>query len=208
MNEEHDSSNVHQHYVNAELGDDGIPEYFKRRLDTNSRHDLLQEAVFRELWYSADSIHSLGSLESRFEETRQTVGSRLDEMVERGLLKKASINNGDYWWINFPESKQPLPADAVVYRIPEDEEATVTEFFNQFHVQIGVISLMATVAGGAIVWYGTLQSTGVLSLPVPATEVLSVGLSTLFISYLLLLLAVVTWVVQKAFSHRELPFYN
>ncbi|WP_435196932.1 hypothetical protein [Natronomonas sp. EA1] len=185
--------------MNAERGDEGIPDYFKSRLNNDVRNDLLQEAVFRELWYSDSPVHSLGSLESKFDESRQTVGSRLNEMVEQGVLDKGSINSGDYWWIDFPESNHPLPADVAVHPKEDRDEMSVSDFFNQLHTQFGVFALLITVAGGAIVWFGALQSAGVANVPLPVADVLSVGLLTLFASYLFLLFAVVVWVVQKAF---------
>lgn len=199
MNEKPDSMNLHQRYVNAERGGEGIPDYFEERLVNDTRNNLLQEAVFRELWYSDKPIHSLGSLESNFDESRQTIGSRLDEMVEQGILRKGSINNGDYWWIDFPDSEQPLPKDVVVHPTSESEELTVREFFNQLHIQIGIVSLFATAVGGAVVLLGAFQLTGNSFVPVPAGEILRIGLLTLFSSYIFLLFAVVTWIVGRAF---------
>lgn len=203
MNEDPDSENVHQRYVNAERGDEGIPEYFRKRLDNDPQNDLLQEAVFRELWYSDDSIYSLRSLESTFDESRQTVSSRLDEMVEQGMLKKDSLNNGDYWWINFPKSEYPLPKDILVEPKQEYEEMTVDEFFSQSHVLIGVVSLLATAFGGAMVLFGALNLEGGVSLPIPAEQILISGLWVLMISYLALVMAIGVWVVDKAFSFEK-----
>jgi len=199
VTEDRDLENVHQRYVNAERGDEGIPDYFKTRLDRNTQNDLLQEAVFRELWYSDDVIHSIGSLKSRFEEGRETVRSRLDEMVEQGVLKKDSINNGDYWWIDFPESEHPLAKDVVVLPRPETEEMTLREFFNQSHVTIGAIALLATAFGGVAVLLGAFQLAGELTFPIPAAESFRIGLLTLITSYLFLLFAVVVWIVRRTF---------
>lgn len=203
MNEDTDLVNVHQRYVNAERGDEGIPDYFKQQLDNDPHNDLLQQAVFRELWYSDDSIHSLRSLESTFNESRQTVQSRLDEMVEQDILEKDSINNGDYWWINFPDSEHPLPKDVVVHPKPNREEMTVDEFFTQPYIVIGAVALLATAIGGAMVLFGALQLEEGTPLPVPAEEILTAGLWTLFISYLSLILAFAVWVMDKAFAPEE-----
>lgn len=195
--------NVHQRYVNAERGDEGLPEYFLKQIENNPQNNLLKEAVFRELWYSDDSIHSKGSLESKFDENRQTIQSRLDEMVEQGVLKKGSINNGDYWWINFPESGQPLPKDVVVHEKPAEPEMGVDEFFKQTHVVVGVVALLATAISGAIVLFGALQLDGGLSFPIPAQDILTTGLFGLYASYILLLAAMVIWVLNQAFGSNE-----
>ncbi|MDZ7745002.1 MAG: hypothetical protein U5K28_00130 [Halobacteriales archaeon] len=177
MNNESNSENVHHCFVNAERGDGGLPEYFRSRIDNNTQNALLQEAVFRELWYSNDSIHSLGSLSSSFEASRQTVASRLDEMVEQGILRKGSVNNGDYWWIRFPESDYPLPKDVVVHSESE-EEMSISEFLGQLHVQIAVPTLLATIFGGIIVVAGAFGLTGNSIIPISGTDLISTGLLT------------------------------
>jgi hypothetical protein len=207
MNEDSNSENVHQQYVNAERGVHGFPDYFKERLEHDTNNELIQPAVFRELWYSDEPVHSLRSLESDFEAGRQTIGDRLDEMVEQGVLKKASMNNGDYWWINFPESDYPLPSDIVVHPRPEEEEdegkMTVEEFFNQPHIQLGTIALLATAVGGLIILLGASQLSGNSTLPLSAESLLESGLISLYISYLVLISAVVAWVVSQALSSDE-----
>lgn len=203
MIEETDSSNIHQHYVNAERGDEGLPKYFLTKIENNPQNDLLQEAVFRELWYSDDSIHSLRSLDSKFDENRQTIQSRLDEMVEQGILKKGSINNGDYWWINFPASERPLPKDIVVHPKPSETEMTVDQFFKQTHVIVGVVALLATAISGAVVLFGALQLNGGFPLPIPAQDILTAGLFGLYTSYIFLLAGMVLWVLNQAFGSTE-----
>ncbi|WP_200531082.1 hypothetical protein [Halorubrum sp. LN27] len=203
MNEDSDLANVHRHYVNAERGDEGIPDHFKKRLDNNPQNELLQEAVFRELWYSDDTIHSLRSLESIFDNNRQTISDRLDEMVEQGILKKGSINNGDYWWIKFPDSKHPLPRDIVVHPEPGSEEMSVNEFFDQTHVIIGAVALLATAVGGAMVLLGAFQTTGNTILGIPVEELLRLGVLTLLASYIFLLLAVVMWIISRSIVSKN-----
>ena len=207
MNEDSDLANVHRRYVNAEREDEGIPDHFKQRLNNNTQNELLQEAVFRELWYSDDAIHSLGSLESVIDRDRQTISDRLDEMVEQGILKKGSINNGDYWWINFPDSEYPLPRDTVVHPQPDSEEMSASEFFEQTHVIIGAVALLATAVGGGMVLFGVFQPTGDPLLPVPTEEVLRLGILTIFVSYLFLLLAVVVWIISQAFDSEDVDIH-
>lgn len=203
MNKDSNLANVHHRYVNAERGDEGIPDYFRKRLDNNTQNELLQEAVFRELWYSDDTIHSLRSLESTFDNNRQTISDRLDEMVEQGMLRKGSINNGDYWWINFPDSEHPLPKDIVVHPQSDSDEMSVSEFFDQTHIIIGAVALLATAVGGGMVLFGVFQTMGDPLLPVPSEEVIRLGILTIFASYLFLLLAIVVWIITQAFVTED-----
>jgi hypothetical protein len=202
VNDDTDLADVHQRYVNAERGDGGIPDYYKERLNNDIRNELLKETVFRELWYSDKPIHSLGSLQSSFSEDRETVRSRLDEMVEQGILKKGSINNGDYWWIYFPYSEYPLPKDVIVHPQPESEDLTVSEFVSQLHVVIGIVALFATAVGGAVVLFGVFQQSGNSILPISTEEIIRTGLLTLFGAYIFLFLAIVIWIVERAFAPK------
>lgn len=204
MNEDTESVNVHRDYVNAERGDEGVPDYFLDRIENNPQNDLWKQTVFRELWYSDNTIHSLTSLEAKFDHGRQTIEDRLDDLVEQGVLKKAAMNNGNYWWINFPESEDPLPKDVVVYPLQEqDEEMSVDEFFSQSHVVIGVVALLAVAIGGAMVLFGALQLGSDPPLPVPPERILISGLWALIVSYLFLLVAVVVWVMNQAFDLED-----
>lgn len=207
MNDKGDLANLNRRYVNAKPGDEGIPEYFKHRLSNDLNNDLIQAAVFRVLWYGGEPFYSLTPIENELDASRETVRTRLDEMVDANVLKKGSMNNGDYWWINFPHSNYPLPPDLRVDGSGEETETTLSEFFNQMHVQFGALALAATVIGGAIVWFGALESAGISPLPFAASEVIGLGLTTLFVSYLFLLLAIVVWALQRAFPglDEELP---
>jgi hypothetical protein len=197
-----DSADVHQHYVNAERADDEIPDYFNDRLSDDINNELLQSAVFRELWYSDDVIHSKGSLQSDFDMGWQTVQSRLNEMVEAGVLKKSSMGRADYWWINFPQSEYPLPKDVVLYPESEEDSTSVSEFFHQLPVQIGVGGLLLTVVGGIVVWVGTLSASGIATLPFNSDVIIALALTLIFFSYIFFLLAVTAWFVQKSFLNE------
>lgn len=183
-------------FVNEKCRGDDPPSFLTDPLDNNTNEELMQIAVLRELYQGKRPYYSLSQIQGRFDASPKTVKSRLDEMTELGVLRKDIINNGDHWWIDWGISEYPIPPDVEVYETRDEE--TVSEFFNKVHIQIGAIALLATVIGGAVVWLGAFQTTGAFTLPVPASEVLSIGLLTQAVSYLLLLVAMVVWMMQKA----------
>ncbi|WP_313692859.1 hypothetical protein [Halorarum halobium] len=201
MNEKPDFEKEKSGFVNEKRRGEDPPDFLTEKLDNNMNRELMQIAVLRELYQGNRPYYSLSQIQGRFGASKKTVGSRLDEMTELGVLRKGVINNGDHWWIDWGISEYPIPPDVEVYE-PNDEE-TVSEFFNKLHIQMGVIALLATVIGGAVVWLGTLQISGAFSLPVPASDILSVGLLTQAVAYMLLLVAIVVWMMQKAISSDE-----
>jgi len=117
-------------------------------------------------------------------------------MEELGVLKSGKLNNGSYWWIDWEESEHPIPPDVEVYEV--DDEETISEFFNQVPIQIGALGLLTSVMGGAVVWLGVFQNAGGSSLPIPASEIINIGLITQAFAYILLLTAITLWVLEKA----------
>jgi protein-S-isoprenylcysteine O-methyltransferase Ste14 len=79
----------------------------------------------------------------------------------------------------------------------------IDEFFTQLHVIIGVVSLLVTAVGGAMVLLGALQMGDSLSLPIATEDLLTGGLWALYLSYIALFIAVVAWVVDKASASDE-----
>lgn len=175
-----------------------IPDWLSKQLEFDRGNDLQQGHVAEVMYHGNRPYYSLRhmvvGLDHNF--SRDTIRTRLDEMTEADVLKKEVVNNGDIWWINHPKSKWPIPSDVQVSSVPE--EATVSEFFSQPHIFTAVICILTAAGSGVILWIGTLQSAGSISLPFAASEILALGLSVILVSYLGILLAVVMWITREA----------
>ena len=179
-----------------------LPEWIKSRIDTpDSSRSITQYQVAKEFgkknrpYYNVSRMHAaLGGTVST-----DTVQSRMDELVERDVLKSEQVNNGFVYWLNYEDSEWPIPPDVEVE--PERTEPTVSEWKNHGHVQLAGLSLVIVVIGTAVTLLGTFQAGGYYTTPWGASDIIAVGLSAGIMSYLGLFVAGLLWM----FDIDELP---
>jgi len=121
-----------------------------------------------------------------------TVQSRMDELVERDVLKSEKVNNGFVYWVNYDDSEWPIPPDVEVE--PERTEPTISEWKNYGYVQLSAFALFIAVIGTAITLIGTFQTGGFYTTPWGASNIIAVGLSAGIVSYFALFLAGLLWI--------------
>lgn len=188
-----------------------IPEHLESRIkDPDYNRRLTQRAVAKEFvkadrpFYNVSRMHAaLGAGVSS-----DTVQSRLDELVERGVLKTEKVNNGNVYWLNSGDSKWPIPPDVDVD--PKRTEPTISEWKGYGYVRLAALSLLLAVIGTAITLFGTFQAGGYYVTPWEPSDIIAVGLSTGIVSYFGLFIAGVVWVfdVEAPLHLGELSFRN
>jgi len=179
-----------------------LPEWIKSRIDTpNSNRSITQYQVAKEFvkenrpYYNVSRMHAaLGGNVST-----DTVQSRMDELVERDVLKSEKVNNGFIYWLNHKDSDWPIPPDVEVE--PERTEPTVGEWKNYSYVQLAALSLLTVIIGTAVTLLGTFQTGGYYTTPWGASDIIAVGLSAGIVSYFGLFAAGLLWI----FDIGELP---
>lgn len=179
-----------------------LPEWIKSRIDTpDTSRSITQYQVVKEFvrntrpYYNVSRMHAaLGGNVST-----DTVQSRMDELVERDVLRSEKVNNGYIYWVNNEDSDWPIPSDVEVE--PERTEPTVSEWKSHGYVQLSAFSLVVVVIGTAITLLGTFQAGGYYVTPWGASEIIAVGLSAGIMSYFGLFLAGLLWI----FDIDELP---
>ena len=179
-----------------------LPSWIASRIDTpDSNRSLTQYQVAVEFveghrpHYNVSRMHAaLGGTVST-----DTVQSRMDELVERDVLKSEKVNNGNIYWLNHEDSEWPLPPDVEVE--PERAEPTVSEWKNSGYVQLAALSVVVVVGGTAITLFGTFQAGGDYTTPWRPYEIIAVGLSAGLVSYVGLLAAGLLWI----FDIDDLP---
>lgn len=211
-NEELGSANKEQSSANQESGFKAmqssnieVPEWILSRIDTpDNNRSLTQYQVAREFvkknrpYYNVSRMHAaLGG-----EVSTDTVQSRMDELVERDVLKIEKVNNGFIYWLNHEDSDWPIPPDVEVK--PERTEPTVSEWKNHSHVQVTALSLLTVVIGTATTLFGTFQVGGYYTTPWTPSDIIAVGLSAGILSYFGLFVAGLLWM----FDIDELPNIN
>jgi hypothetical protein len=179
-----------------------LPDWVESRIDSpdNNRsitHRQVAKEFFKEdrPYYNVSRMHAaLGRGASK-----DTVQSRMDELVERDVLKSEQVNNGSVYWVNHEDSAWPIPPDTDVK--PERTEPTVSEWKKFQYVQLAAGSLVVAVIGTAVTLFGTFQTGGFYTTPWAASEIIAVGLSAGIVSYFGLFLAGLLWI----FDVDELP---
>ncbi|WEL28017.1 hypothetical protein [Haloferax volcanii] len=179
-----------------------LPDWVESRIDApNTNRSITQYQVAKEFvkknrpYYNVSRMHAaLGGNVST-----DTVQSRLDELVERDVLKSEKVNNGFIYWLNHEDSDWPIPSDVEVE--PERTEPTVNEWKNYGYVQLAAFSLIIVVIGTAVTLLGTFQTGGYYTTPWGASDIIAVGLSAGIMSYIGLFVAGLLWI----FDVDELP---
>jgi len=179
-----------------------LPDWVKSRIATpDNNRSVTQYAVAQEFfkrdrpYYNVSRMHAaLGGGPSK-----DTVQSRLDELVERDVLKSEKVNNGFIYWVNTDDSEWPIPPDVEVE--PERTEPTIGEWKNYGYVQLSAFALFIAVIGTAITLIGTFQTGGYYTTPWGASDIIAIGLSAGIVSYFGLFLAGLLWI----FDIDELP---
>jgi hypothetical protein len=179
-----------------------LPDWVETRIDTpDSNRSITQYQVVKEFvkgdrpYYNVSRMHAAvgGNVST------DTVQSRMDELVERDVLKSEKVNNGYIYWLDDEDSDWPIPPDVAVE--PEHSEPTVSEWKSNGYVQLAAFSLTIVVIGTAVTLLGTFQAGGFYRTPWEASEIIAVGLSAGIVSYFGLLLSGLLWV----FDVDELP---
>ena len=179
-----------------------LPDWVESRIDSpDNNRSITQRQVAKEFfkedrpYYNVSRMHAaLGRGASK-----DTVQSRMDELVERDVLKSEQVNNGSVYWVNHEDSTWPIPPDTDVK--PERTEPTVSEWKKFQYVQLAAGSLVVAVIGTAVTLFGTFQTGGFYTTPWAASEIIAVGLSAGIVSYFGLFLAGLLWI----FDVDELP---
>lgn len=177
--------------------DDELPGWIESRIDTvNFNKDLTQRAVAIEFHQGDWPFYNVTKMRAALggEVSRDTVQKRMNELVERDVLIKKQINNGDIYWLDREESDWPIPPDVEVE--PERTEPTISEWRQRDYVRVAAFSVALAIVGTAIVLIGTFQAGGFYQLPLRTDDILAVGLTAGIVSYFGLLMAGLIWVLE------------
>lgn len=184
--------------------DSELPEWVQDPLEIDNNCTLQQHHVAEVLVYGERPYYTIRRIKAELDGNfdRETIRDRLREMEELGVIGQESVNNGTIYWLDREESDWPIPPDVRVEG--DNSEPTVREFIGQPHVQVLAIGIFAATISGMIVWFGSLQSIGTVSSPFSTTRILSVGLTTILMSYIAIVFAFLIWVLQKGWETVEI----
>ncbi len=175
--------------------DEELPDWVKSRMDSpDNNRSVTQYAVALEFFRRDRPYYNVSRMQAALGggPSTDTVQSRMDELVERDVLKSEKVNNGFVYWVNYDDSEWPIPPDVEVE--PERTEPTISEWKNYGYVQLSAFALFIAVIGTAITLIGTFQTGGFYTTPWGASNIIAVGLSAGIVSYFALFLAGLLWI--------------
>jgi len=201
-NEEPGSTNEESGYTKMRTSDIELPDWVVSRIDNpDNNRSVTQNAVAKEFFREERPYYNVSRMQAALGggPSTDTVQSRMDELVERDVLKSEKVNNGFVYWVNYNDSEWPIPPDVEVE--PERTEPTISEWKNYGYVQLSAFALFIAVIGTAITLIGTFQTGGYYTTPWGASDIIAVGLSAGIVSYFGLFLSGLLWI----FDIDELP---
>lgn len=139
-------------------------------------------------WYTKDQINIRLQQEYNQDVSNPTISTRLDRLLELELIERKRIGQTDIFYY-FRGSEWPIPPDVEVE--PVEKELTVNELFTRTYVLWASIAIIAIIFGGIIIWIGTFQFSNTVTLPWSGSDTIALGLLTFFVSYGLLLMAII-----------------
>lgn len=186
---------------------ESLPENARARLKTDPRHtngnELLPAAVAATMHEHDRPIWTASQMQAELDtgHGKETVRNKLNTLEEVGICGSMRANGGRIYWWNDERSDWPLPPDVAV----EGRTGPVlTEVLDPWYVKVGLVGLLSPAVAGLPVVAGVLAVGGSLSVPVDGTELLSIGLIAIILSYILMayagLLIFVEWATDERVS--------
>lgn len=138
-----------------------LPPEVADQIETNLKNDLRREDV-AEVFFEADRPYlETSHVKERVDRdyTRDTVSSRLNELVDAGVLRKDSTGNADQYWVANDHSHWMIPDDVVVISDDDPEAITLNDLLNdKLTRDLGWGVLWAAVSGAmmtGLAFFGT-----------------------------------------------------
>ena len=119
-------------YMAVTNNESQLPPDVEEEIEPNLKNDLRRKSV-AEVFFEADrpyleTSHVKERVDSDY--TRDTVSSRLNELVDAGVLRKDSTGNADQYWIANDHSYWMIPDDVVVISNDTPEAITLNDLLN------------------------------------------------------------------------------
>lgn len=130
-----------------------LPPDVEEQIEPNLKNDLRRKDV-AEVFYEADRPYlETGHVKQRIdgEFTRDTVSSRLNELVDAGILRKDSTGNADQYWVANDYSHWMIPDDVVVVSHDDPEAITWNDLLNDKLSRKFGWGILLSAVGGAVV---------------------------------------------------------
>jgi hypothetical protein len=191
---------------------DFLPDEVRSKLKTDPRHtsgnELLPAEVAATMYEHDRPIWTASQMQSALDtgHRTETVRDKLNTLDEIEVCDSMPANNGRIYWKSDDRSDWPLPPDVAV---EGQQELTVTELLDPWYAKLGLIGLLGPAIAGIPLLIGIFVIAGTISIPVSGTEMLSLGMIAIVISYILLAYAGLLGIMQRVTGDRiDLHFFS
>ncbi|MFD1635312.1 hypothetical protein ACOZ4L_15720 (plasmid) [Haloplanus ruber] len=180
---------------------DLLPHDVRTKLKTDPRHvsgnELLPAEVALTMYENDRPIWTASQMQSELDTShgKETVRKKLNTLDEVEVCESMPANNGRIYWWSDDRSDWPIPPDIIV---DGQQELTVAELINPWYSKVGLIGLLVPALAGIPLLVGIFAIGGTISIPVSGTELLSMGMIAIVLSYILLAYAGLIGIVQWA----------
>jgi hypothetical protein len=184
---------------------ESLPEDARTKLKTDPRHtngnELLPATVAATMYGHDRPLWTATQMQAELDTGHgtETVRNKLNALDEIGLCASMRANGGRIYWWNDDRSDWPLPPDVAV---DGREGPTLAEALDPWYAKVGLIGLLSPAVAGVPVVAGVLAVGGALSVPIDGTELLSMGLIAIVLSYVLMVYAGLLFLVEWATGER------
>jgi hypothetical protein len=184
---------------------ESLPEDARAKLKTDPRHtngnELLPAAVATTMRDHDRPIWTASQMQAELDtgHGKETVRNKLNTLEEIGICASMRANGGRIYWWDDERSDWPLPPDVAV---EGREGPTLAEVLDPWYAKVGLIGLLSPAVAGVPVVAGVLAVGGALSLPIEGSELLSMGLIAIVLSYVLMVYAGLLIFVEWATDER------
>lgn len=180
-----------------------LPDWITERLEERWDRELGQRPVARIIYFGDRPYYSVRQIRTALKQEfdPDTVRDRLNELTEQGILRKDRVNSGDVFYLKSEKSDWPIPPDTTVE--PNNQEMTVSEFFNQRHVSIILAGILGLSLGAVAILLGVFHIEDVIPIPLFGESLLPSGLTVALLSIFVLVVGLVVWVYQKGVGDPE-----
>ncbi|GAB6860800.1 hypothetical protein ACFR97_00700 [Haloplanus litoreus] len=182
-----------------------LPEDAHAKLKTDPRHtngnELLPATVATTMRGHDRPIWTASQMQAELDtgHGKETVRNKLNTLEEIGICASMRANGGRIYWWDDERSDWPLPPDVAV---EGREGPTLAEVLDPWYAKVGLIGLLSPAVAGVPIVAGVLAVGGALSLPIEGSELLSMGLIAIVLSYVLMVYAGLLIFVEWATDER------
>jgi hypothetical protein len=191
---------------------DPLPDDVRSKLKTDPRHtsgnELLPAEVALTMYENDRPIWTASQMQSELTtgHGKETVRDKLNTLDEVEVCESMPANNGRIYWWNDDRSEWPIPPDVVV---EGQQELTVAELLDPWYSKLALIGLLGPAFAGLPLLVGIFAIGGTISIPVSGTELLSIGMIAIVLSYLVLAYAGLIGIAQRATGNSmDMDFFG